>query len=111
MSGYDNSKQVILSSVTSDNPNAPAMRVEWTDGTGQKQKAGLWLWERKDGTPVLDKQGKKQYIGKYEEDNYAQQVQDKGIVGANKALNEKPEGFADLESDIPFAPYEKGSFV
>ena len=28
---------------------------------------------------------------------------DEGIVGANKALNEKPEGFADLEdTDIPF---------
>ena len=100
---YDNSKQVILSPVTSENPNAPVMRVEWTDSAGVKQKAGLWLWERKDGTPVLDKAGKKQYIGKYEEDTYSKQQQDQGIAQAQATANSVPQPSDNfVDDDIPF---------
>ena len=40
---------------------------------------------------------KEEYIGKYEEDNYAKQVQEGGIVEANAALN-----VPIADDDIPF---------
>ena len=95
---YDNSKQVIVSAVTSDNPKAPVIRVEFMNENGEKQKAGVWLWTRKDGSPVLDKDGKKRYIGNYEPDTYAEKIQSDGIEDMNKAF--EPEKFAD--DDIPF---------
>jgi hypothetical protein len=43
---YDNEKQVIISKVISDNPKAPALRVDVLIN-GVKHTAGVWAWERK----------------------------------------------------------------
>ena len=66
---YDNNMQVIVSKVVSDHVKAPTLRVT-TEINGQKYKAGLWLWKRKDGTTVTDKAGNGQYIGTLEVDDY-----------------------------------------
>ncbi len=69
MNKYDNDNQVILSKVDSTNPNAPHMRINF-EINGQKYKAGLWLWKRKDGSLVTDPSGNKMYKGKVEVDDY-----------------------------------------
>lgn len=98
---YDNSNQIILKKVVSENPNAPKLRAEITID-GVKHKAGLWVWTRKDGSPVQDKDGNGQYIGKVELDTYGQNVQDNGLNQAKQAA--APAGFED--QDIPFHNYE-----
>lgn len=72
MSDFDNSKQVVLSKVVSDSDKAPAMRVNFEIG-GEKFKAGLWAWTKKDGTPVTDKNGNQLYKGNYEVDTFQPQ--------------------------------------
>ena len=94
---YDNSTQVILSKVSSTNEKAPKMRITF-EMDGQKYKCGLWPWLRKDGSPVNDKEGNLQYIGKWEVDNYAATVQEGGLAHVKAAAI--PDGFA--EDDIPF---------
>ena len=64
---YDNEKQVIISKVISDHPQAPTLRVDVVID-GVKHTAGLWAWDRKDGTKVLDKAGNGKYIGTLEVD-------------------------------------------
>lgn len=64
---YDN--QAILKKVTGDNPKLPIMRVE-IDIDGVKYKAGLWPWQRKDGSPIVDDNGNQIYKGKVERDTY-----------------------------------------
>jgi hypothetical protein len=66
---YDNNMEIILSKVASDNPKAPPLRVTM-EINGQKYKAGLWVWDRKDGTKVTDKDGNAKYKGKLEIDDY-----------------------------------------
>ena len=88
---YDDTNQIILSKVTSTNPNAPYARVLFNID-GVKYKAGLWLWKRQDDSPVTDKDGNRKYKGKVEVYNY--QPQEAG---------DKPptdDGFTD--DDIPF---------
>ena len=102
---FDNSKQVVLSKVVSDNPAAPVMRVNF-EVNGQKYQAGLWAWTRKDGSPVTDKAGNALYKGDWDEDNYTAQVQQDGIAQAKAAAD--PGGFED---DIPFAQFERGTFA
>jgi hypothetical protein len=94
---YDNSMQAILKKVHSDNPQAPALRLEITI-EGKKYRAGLWPWTRKDGSPVLDKDGRGQYIGKVEVDTYGEQVQQAGMAQAKQAAT--PDSFED--PSIPF---------
>lgn len=98
---YDNSKQVILRKVTSQNPTptTPALSVEWADGNGVKQSAPLWVWTRKDGTPVLDKHGNQMYQGSYKEDTYGQEQVDKGMAQAKGAMAPAPD---IVDDDIPF---------
>jgi hypothetical protein len=95
---YDNEKQVIISKVVSDNPKAPALRADVVIN-GVKHTAGLWAWDRKDGSKVVDKAGNGKYIGKLEVDTYEASQDQKGIVEANKALNAKAD---DFEDSIPF---------
>jgi hypothetical protein len=95
---YDNEKQVIISKVVSDNPKAPALRVDVVIN-GVKHTAGLWAWDRKDGSKVVDKAGNGKYIGKLEVDTYEANQDQKGIVEANRALNAKAD---DFEDSIPF---------
>ena len=96
---YDNEKQVIISKIISDNPKAPALRVDVVIN-GVKHTAGLWTWERKDGSKVVDKAGNGKYIGKLEVDTYEANQDKQGIVEANKALNAKADD--SFEDDIPF---------
>jgi len=97
---YDNEKQVIISKVVSDNPQAPALRVDvLIDGV--KYTAGVWAWERKDGSKILDKAGNGKYIGKLVPDTWEANQDQQGIVEANKALNAKPSVNFN-EDDIPF---------
>jgi hypothetical protein len=95
---YDNEKQVIISKVVSDNPKAPALRVDVVIN-GVKHTAGLWAWDRKDGSKVVDKAGNGKYIGKLEVDTYEAKQDQQGIVEANRALNAKAD---DFEDSIPF---------
>ena len=95
---YDNSNQAILKKVKSDNPKAPTLRLELTID-GVKHKAGLWAWTRKDGSPVLDKDGQGQYIGKIELDTYGEQQQAAGIEQAKAAA--QPD-YSIADDDIPF---------
>jgi len=88
---YDNSNQLILKKVVSDNPKAPKLRAEITVN-GQKYKASLWPWTKKDGTPVLDKNGHGQYIGDVEVDDWKPQSQ--------SAPEPAPAGLVD--DPIPF---------
>ena len=93
MSNFDNDMQVILSKVDSTNPNAPVMRINF-EMKGQKYKAGLWVWTKKDGGVVTDPSGNKKYKGKIEVDNFVPQ-------------QAEPPAAADYErdieeSDIPF---------
>ena len=109
---FDNSKQVVLSKVVSDNPAAPVMRVNF-EVNGQKYQAGLWPWTRKDGSPVTDKAGNALYKGDWDEDNYTAQVQQDGITQAKVAAGHPPAA-ADpggFEDDIPFAQFERGTFA
>ena len=96
---YDNEKQVIISKVVSDNPKAPALRVDVVIN-GVKHTAGLWAWERKDGSKVVDKASNGKYIGKLEVDTYEANQDQQGIVEANKALNAKADD--SFEDSIPF---------
>jgi len=100
---YDNSNQAILKKVVSDNPNAPKLRLEITI-EGKKYKAGLWAWTRKDGSPVNDKNGAGQYIGKVELDTYGEQAQQQGMAQAQQAaappVNDVTDPFID--EDLPF---------
>jgi hypothetical protein len=97
---YDNNMEIILSKVVSDNPRAPALRVTF-EINGQKYKAGLWPWERKDGSRVTDKDGNGKYKGKIEIDDYV----------PNQPANEPPPAPAqtapavepDFGDDIPFS--------
>lgn len=93
---YDNEKQVIISKVVSDNPKAPALRVDVVIN-GVKHTAGLWAWERKDGSKVVDKAGNGKYIGKLEVDTYEAEQDQKGVAEA-KAAMAPAEDF----DDIPF---------
>tara|TARA_R110000772_G_scaffold221128_1_gene331530 strand:+ start:472 stop:765 length:294 start_codon:yes stop_codon:yes gene_type:complete len=95
---YDNEGQVIISKVISENPKAPALRVDVVIN-GVKHTAGLWAWDRKDGSKVVDKAGNGKYIGKLEVDTYEANQDQKGIVEANRALNAKAD---DFEDSIPF---------
>ena len=86
---YDNDMEIILSKVVSDKPNAPAWRVTF-EMDGQKYKAGLWVWDRKDGTFVTDQDGNKKYKGKIEIDDYTPPAS-------------QPEPAKDFDDDdIPF---------
>ena len=85
---YDNNMQVIVSKVVSDNPKSPKLRVT-TEINGVKYKAGLWVWNRQDGTPVTDKAGNNQYKGTLEVDYYKPNQQE--------APQEK-----DFDDDLPF---------
>ena len=70
---YDNNKQVILSRVVSDNPNAPTLRArfELTENLGPgKYKFALWPMTRKDDSVVKDKNGNTLYKGTIEVDDY-----------------------------------------
>ena len=96
---YDNTKQVILRKVQSDNPKAPALQVEF-EFNGQKYRAGLWNWTRKDGSPVTDKNGNGMYIGDYERDTYAEEQQQQGMEQAKQAAQPEPEL---VEDEIPFS--------
>lgn len=89
---YDNEKQVIVSKVHSDNPKAPGLRVE-VEINGQKYQAGLWHWQKKDGSFVTDKQGAKKYIGKLEVDTYGQEA---------KQPEMKPAETTPVQDDVPF---------
>jgi hypothetical protein len=100
MSNYDNSNQAILKQVVSDNPKAPKLRLELTIN-GVKYKAGLWPWTRKDGSPVQDKNGKGQYIGRVELDTYGQEVQQQGIEQAKQAA-QNPVAAEFFDDDVPF---------
>jgi len=90
MADYDNTNQIILTKAVSDKPNAPDLRVNF-NVDGVKYKAGLWVWTKKDGTPVTDKNGNRQYKGKVELDDYE--------PGAKAESKPEPE-FGD--QDIPF---------
>jgi len=94
---FDNSKQVVVSKVVSDNPAAPALRVNF-EINGQKYQAGLWPWTRKDGSQVTDKAGNALYKGDWAEDNYTAQVQQDGMAQAKAAA--APDDFED--PSIPF---------
>ena len=95
---FDNEGQAILSKVTSDNPKAPPLRIDIVVN-GVKYTTGLWPWQRKDGSAVVDKNGNAKYKGKLEVDTYEQKQDSKGMEQARAAA--EPEGFADLE-DVPF---------
>ena len=98
MSEFDNSKQVIVRKVVSDNDKAPDLRVSF-EVDGQKYQAGVWLWTKKDGTPVLDKAGNRMYNGNWEEDNYATE----GMEKAKEALApQAAPDFGDFADDVPF---------
>lgn len=97
---YDNNMQIILKKVVSDNPKAPTLRAEIVID-GKKYKAGLWQWDRKDGSKVLDKEGNGQYIGKVEVDTYGENVQKHGIADARKAAEPAP-AVGQFDDDIPF---------
>lgn len=100
----DYGDQCIIKRVKSDKPNSPAFRAEITIG-GRKYKSSLWVWDKKDGTLVLDKNGEKQLKGKVEVDNWTpggeQPKADAGKVGGS--------GPADDDS-IPFAPDAPDTF-
>lgn len=100
MSNFDNNMQIILSKVVSDNPNAPHMRVSF-EMNGQKYKAGLWLWKRKDGTYVTDPSENKKYKGKIEVDDFVPQK--RGIEFSGSGDNPADNTLDDFaECDIPF---------
>lgn len=95
---FDNNKQVIVSVVHSKKENAPVMRVnlEITETLPPgKYEAGLWAWERKDGTFVTDDQGKKKLKGKLTEDTY------QPAQNTSPPAPEPQQDFKD--SDIPFS--------
>lgn len=94
---YDNNMQVIWEQVSSDNPKAPRMRIS-VEIDGKKYQAGLWAWEKKDGTFVLDKAGNKKYKGTLELDTYSQEQQAQGMAQAKAAA--EPADFSG--DDIPF---------
>lgn len=76
MSQYDNNREVILSKVVSDNPNAPVTRArfELTEALPPgNYKFALWPMTRKDDSVVKDKNGNTLYKGKIEEDDYVAQ--------------------------------------
>jgi len=108
MSNFDNSKQVVLSKVVSDNPAAPVMRVNF-EVNGQRYQAGLWAWTRKDGSPVTDKAGNALYKGDWDEDNYTKEMQNAGMAQVKAAAAPDPAG--GFEDDIPFAQFERGTFA
>ena len=92
MTEYNNDMQIIVSKVISDKTNAPTLRVN-TEINGQKYKAGLWAWKRKDGSTVTDKNGNKQYKGVLEVDDYQ----------ANAPQQQPPTpNPMDFDDDIPF---------
>lgn len=66
---YDNNRQIIVSKVVSDKPNAPKLRAS-TEFDGVKWQAGLWPMTRKDGSVVTDKNGNTLYKGTFEVDDY-----------------------------------------
>ena len=96
MSDYGD--EIIIKKVASDNDKAPVMRAEITMN-GNKYKAGLWVWTRKDGSPVLDKAGAKQLKGKIELDDYEPQSESKSS-SARRAEAEVGR-FAD-SNDFPY---------
>ena len=96
---YDNSNQVILSKVVSENPNAPALRIT-LELNGQKYKAGLWNWDRKDGSNVVDKAGNAQYIGKLEIDDFVPNNQSGAGASYPDAGQGTPQTGNDF--DVPF---------
>lgn len=100
MSDYGD--EIIIKKVVSENPDAPVMRAEITIG-GQKYKAGLWFWRRKDGSLVLDKAENKQYKGKIEVDDYQaapKQARRESAGRDNDQLTPPADDFKD--DDIPF---------
>lgn len=85
----DYGDEIIVKKVVSDNPDAPKLRAEITVD-GQKYRAGLWVWTRKDGSEVRDKLGNLQYKGKVEVDDY-------------KPSEAQPKAEPEfVDSDIPF---------
>ena len=108
MADYDNNLQVIVSKVVSDNPKAPTLNVQ-VEINGRKYSAGVWLWRRKDGSNVVDKNGNAQYIGKLKEwDSENPGAQRQGGRGApTKADQVFQDAHAKMqednfEDDIPF---------
>lgn len=99
MSDFDNELQVIIRKGHSDNPKAPPLRVDVVIN-GVKHTGGVWKWTRKDGTPVVDKQGGGMYIGKLEVDTWAQEQDQKGVAQARQAA--QPDGGGFHNDDIPF---------
>ena len=89
---YDNNMQLIVSKVVSDNTKAPTLRAT-VEIDGQKYKAGLWVWKRKDGSSVTDKAGNNPYIGKLEVDDYE---------GKSQPADSAPPAPDDFNDDIPF---------
>lgn len=108
MAEFDNNLQVIVSKVVSDNPKAPTLNVQ-VDINGRKYSAGVWLWRRKDGSSVVDKNGNAQYIGKLKEwdsENPGKERRGQGTP-ADRAFEDahaKLQGPKDDEFDdsIPF---------
>ena len=100
---FDNEGQAILSKVTSDNPKAPPLRIDVVV-KGVKYTTGLWPWLRKDGSPVLDKNGNAKYKGKLEVDTYEQQQNANGMMQARTAADPAPAptGAGSFDDDIPF---------
>ena len=111
MADFDNDKQVIVSKVISDNPKAPTLNVQVEFG-GRKYSGGVWLWRRKDGSSVVDKNGNAQYIGKLKEwdsENPGAE-RGRGVQGGRGAPTPADKVFEsahsqveeEFEDDIPF---------
>ena len=88
---FDNTNQIILSKVVSDNPNAPALRLRVELEGGAKKEAALWPMTRKDGSVVKDKNENTLYKGILEDDTFEpNQVASQDVT------------HGDIDSDIPF---------
>ena len=111
---YDNNMQMILTRVVSDNPNAPDLRVGF-EMNGQKFKASLWKWSKKEGGFVCDNNGNPKFKGVIEIDDYVnpnqqqpqqqpqqqqqyQQNQQQPSHNPNPPANNQPPD----DGDIPF---------
>jgi hypothetical protein len=112
MAEYDNNLQVIVSKVVSDNQKAPTLNVQ-VDINGRKYSAGVWMWRRKDGSNVTDKNGNAQYIGKLKEwdsENPGKERQQGAASGgqappgpADRAFQAAHSKMKDeFDDDIPF---------
>lgn len=108
MGDYDNNLQVIVSKVVSENPKAPTLSVQ-VEIAGKKYSGGVWMWRRKDGSTVDDKNGNAQYIGKLKEwdseNPGAQRSRSHQPGPADRAFEEAHSKMQDDDfgdSEIPF---------